>query len=348
MQRARLGKTGLMVSRIAFGGIPIQRLSESDAVNVVRRCLDLGITFLDTANGYTTSEERIGKAIAGRREGLILATKTGARDREGAWAHIRLSLQRLGVDSIEIYQLHGVSNREQYDKATGPGGALEALQEAREQGLIEHIGITSHHLPTAIVGANSGLFETLQFPFNFVADEAARELLPAVRQNDLGFIGMKPFAGGMLERADLCFKFLLQFPEVIPDPGIERIQEVEQIVAVVNGQTAMTPVDEADIERIRQELKGSFCHRCEYCQPCQQGIGISAVMTVNSMLRRLPPARLFEGGIGTSMEKAFDCIECGDCESRCPYKLPIRDRLKVNREIYRRAKEDYLRSKAIA
>jgi uncharacterized protein len=335
-----------MASRIAFGGIPIQRLSESDAIGVVKRCIDLGINFLDTANGYTNSEERIGKAIAGRRRELILATKTGARDRDGAWAHLRLSLERLKVDYIDVYQLHGVSSFADLDKVKGPGGALEALHEAKAQGLIKHIGITSHNLAVAIAGATSGLFETVQFPFNFVATEAADELLPKVREHDLGFIGMKPLAGGNLDRADLCVKYLLQFPEVLPDPGIERIEEIEQIVAVASGDTTLTVADQAEMERIRETLKGSFCHRCEYCQPCPQGIAISSVMNVHSMIRRMPGNRVFEGGMAAGMQKAFECLECGDCESRCPYKLPIRETLKVNREVYRKAKDEYLRAKA--
>lgn len=346
MRKVRLGKTDLMVSRIGFGGIPIQRLSESDAIGVVRRCIDLGINFLDTANGYTNSEERIGKAIAGRRENLVLATKTAARDREGAWTHLRLSLERLKVDSIDLYQLHGVSSQEVYDKVVGPGGALEAAREARAQGLVKHIGMTSHNLAMALVGVASGLFETLQFPFNFVANEAASDLLPRVREQDMGFIAMKPLAGGMLDRADLCFKYLLQFPEAVPDPGIERIEEIEQIVGVVNGEATLTAADEAEMERIRERLKDSFCHRCEYCQPCPQGIAISSVMSLESMLRRMPPSRVFEGGIGAGIEKAFDCLECGDCESRCPYHLQIRETLKVKREVYREVKEEYFRSKA--
>jgi len=347
MQKVRLGKTGLMVSRIGFGGIPIQRLSDEAAVAVVRYCLELGINFIDTANGYTTSEERIGKAIAGRREGLVIATKTGAKDREGAWAHLRLSLQRLGVSYIDLYQLHGVSSQEQYEKVTGPGGALEAVREAQAQGLVRHVGITSHSLAVAKVAVASGLFETIQFPFNFVATEAADELLPLVRANDLGFIAMKPLGGGLLERADLCFRYLLQFPEVVPDPGIERPEEIEEIVRLVEMGGGLTAADRAEIERIRQELGKSFCHRCDYCQPCRAGIAISNVMSMRSFLKRFPPERAFGADFQATMQAAFDCLECGDCETRCPYKLPIREIIRANREAYQQAKEAYLRSQAL-
>lgn len=346
MQRVRLGRTGLTVSRVGFGGIPIQRLSDSEAVELVRQCLDLGISFIDTANGYTTSEERIGKAIAGRREGLVIATKTGAKDREGAWAHLRLSLQRLGIESIDLYQLHGVNTWEQFEKVTAPGGAMEAAQEARDQGLVKHIGITSHALSVARAAVASGLFETIQFPFSFMATEAAEELLPLVRERDLGFIAMKPLGGGLLERADLCFKYLLQFPDVVPDPGVERIEEMEEIVRIIEEGAPLTPMELAEMERIRQELGKSFCHRCDYCQPCRAGIAISNVMSVRSFLRRFPPERAFSGGFDASMAAAFDCLECGDCEARCPYNLPIREVIKANRELYRQAKQDYLSQQA--
>lgn len=196
MDQVQLAKTGLRVSPIGFGGIPIQRLSEEEAVAVVRGCLDLGVTFIDTAHGYTTSEERIGKAIAGRREGLVLATKTPARDAATAQQHIELSLQRLGVERIDIYQLHGVSSHDKLEAVLAHGGALEALQAARDRGQIGHIGFSSHSLEVAQKAIRTGLFETVQFPFNFIATEAADEPLPLAREYGMGFIAMKPMGAG--------------------------------------------------------------------------------------------------------------------------------------------------------
>jgi len=225
VKEIRLGKTGLTVSRIGFGGIPIQRVSADEGVAVVRRCLDLGVTFLDTANGYTTSEERIGRAIRGRREGVILATKTGARDRQGAREHLELSLERLGVDYIDLYQFHGVNDFTSYQQILAPDGAMETFQEALEAGIIGHMGITSHSPDVAKEAIRSSHFETLMFAFNFVAREPAEELTPLCEAEDVGFIAMKPFAGGMLERADLAIKYLLEFPNVVPIPGIEKAEE---------------------------------------------------------------------------------------------------------------------------
>jgi uncharacterized protein len=255
MRSVRLGKTELLVSRVGFGGIPIQRLTEAEAVSVVQRCLDLGVTLLDTANGYTTSEERIGKAIAGRRHQVIIATKTAARDRATALQHLELSLKRLNTDYLDLWQLHNVSTPEAYDQVLGPGGAMESAQEALRAGKIRHIGISSHSLDMALKAVPSGRFETIQFPFNFVTDEAAEELLPLTRQHDVGFIAMKPMAGGMLTDARLAIKHLLQFDNVIPDPGIQTIEEIEEIAAIVNGHWELTPQEWREIERIRGEME---------------------------------------------------------------------------------------------
>lgn len=330
MEQTRLGKTELWVSRVGFGGIPIQRLSEEDAVGVVRGCLDLGVTFIDTAHGYTTSEERIGKAIAGRREGLVLATKTPARDRATAQEHVELSLRRLGVDRIDLLQLHGVSAHDKLEAVLGPDGALEALQAARDRGQIAHIGFSSHSIEVAQEGIRTGLFETVQFPFNFIATEPAGELLPLAREADMGFIAMKPMGGGILERADLAFKYLLQFSGVVPDPGIERAEEMEEIKALADEVDGLTPADWAEIEVIREGLGTRFCRRCNYCQPCQQGIPISGVLSYRSTWKRMPPERTLGEGWQRNMDLADACLECGECEERCPYELPIRELLKDN------------------
>jgi aryl-alcohol dehydrogenase-like predicted oxidoreductase len=330
MQTVRLGKTALVVSRIGFGGIPIQRLSEDEAVRVVQGCLDLGVTFLDTANGYTSSEERIGRAVRGRRQGVVLATKTQRRDSQGVRTHLELSLRRLGTEFIDLYQFHGVSDLAAYEAITDPSGPLATLEAAKREGLIGHIGMTSHSPDIAKRAVKSGLFETVMFPFNFISCEPADDLLPLAEKNDVGFIAMKPMAGGLLESASLAFRYLLQFPWAVPIVGVERVEEMEQAVAALRGPLELGPGDREQMKEVRARLGKSFCHRCDYCQPCSEGIAISMVMVTKSSLRRLPEGTMFEGWYAGAIAKAKECTDCGECETRCPYELPIRDILKQN------------------
>lgn len=334
MKTVRLGRTGLEVSRIGFGGIPIQRLSGDEAVRVVRRCLDLGVTFLDTANGYTTSEERIGRAIAGRREEVVIATKTGARDRATAEEHLALSLKRLNTDYIDLWQFHSVSTFEAYEQVLGPGGAMEAAQAALQAGKIRHIGFSSHSMDVALKLVPSGHFETIQFPFNFVTHEPAQALLPLAREHDVGFIAMKPLAGGLLEDANLAIKYLLQFEDVVPDPGIEKIEEIEEIVGILEGPWELTSREWEALKRIRARLGTRFCRRCGYCQPCPQEVQIPLLLNLRSFWKRMPAERFFVGGIAEAVEKARGCVQCGECEEKCPYQLPIREMIVENVEFY--------------
>ena len=334
MKSVRLGRTELLVSRIAFGGIPIQRLSEDEAIKVVRHCLQLGVTFLDTANGYSTSEERIGKAIAGRREQVMIATKTGARDRAGAEAHLALSLKRLQTDYVDLWQFHNVSTFEQLEQVLGPGGAMEAAQEALQAGKIRHVGITSHSMDVAVKAVPSGHFETVQFPFNFITNEPADELVPLCEKHDVGFIAMKPFAGGMLDDANLSIRYLMQFPNVVPDPGIERAEEIEEIVGIANDERPLTAEEEAQYEQIRQEVGNLFCRRCGYCQPCPEGINIPLMLGMKGFQRRMSREWLASPGIVGAVDTARGCAECGECEEKCPYLLPIREMLVENIELY--------------
>ena len=342
MKTVKLGKTGLEVSRVGFGGIPIQRLAEDEAVRVIERCLDLGVTFLDTANGYTTSEKRIGQALAalagrtGRREQVVIATKATARDRATAQEHLELSLRRLNVDTIDLWQFHNVSTFEAYEQVLGPDGAMEAAQAALSAGKIRHIGITSHSMELALEAVPSGHFETLQFPFNFVTDEPARELVPLTQKHDLGFIAMKPMAGGLLDDANLAIKYLLQFGNVVPDPGIEKCEEIEEIVDIVAGPWELTPRERHEIARIRAEVGTRFCRRCEYCQPCPEDVHISLIMNLGSFWKRFPTEAFVTGWIAQGVESARNCTECGECEQKCPYHLPIREMLTENVAFYER------------
>jgi len=335
MRKIRLGKTGLMVSELGFGGIPIQRLNDDEAIRVVRRCLDLGVTFLDSANSYTTSEGRIGKAILGRREGLVLATKSGARDPQTCREHLALSFQRLGVEHIDLFQFHNVSTQEHYERIVAPGGMLAVVREAQADGRIGHIGVTSHNLDMALKLVRSGHFETLMFPFCCVTPEAAEELIPLCREHDVAFIAMKPMGGGLLENASLAFKYLRQFPDVLPLVGVQSVAEIEEIVAIMEGPASLSAGEQIELQRLRQELGTRFCRGCDYCQPCPQGISISMMMRLHSHAKRFHVDRFYGQEMQSLVARIETCADCGDCESRCPYQLAIRETLRANAAWYR-------------
>jgi predicted aldo/keto reductase-like oxidoreductase len=333
----------MMVTRLGFGGIPIQRVTESEAVAVVKRCLELGINYIDTANGYTNSEERIGKALAGQREGLVIATKSSSRDPREVAAHIQQSRKSLGIDSIDLYQFHNVSDFDTYDKVIDPNGLMGVVMQAKEKGQVKHIGISSHQIDVAKAAVKSGHFETLMFPFNFVTCEAAEQLLPLTREHDVGLIAMKPLAGGMLDNIPIAVKYLLQFPEVALLVGIEKIPEIEEIVQVLAGSDRLSATELHEMPRLKDELRTTFCHRCDYCQPCSAGIRISTVLTFAPSLSRRAPERLFHGVYAESMQKVVDCIQCGECETRCPYHLPIRKMMAEFSAWYEAEKSKYLK-----
>jgi len=327
MQKIRFGKTNLMVSKIAFGGIPIQRLSVPEAVEVVRGVIGLGVNFLDTANGYTDSEEKIGLAIRDMpRESLVIASKSGARDKVKFLENLDLSLMRLGTDYIDLYQLHGVS-QEAYDAVFAEGGAYEGLEQAIRAGKVRFAAFSSHSIPMALRMMREGKFAMVQLPFNYVDDEAAKEAIPLAKELDMGFIAMKPFGGGLLNNAELAIRYLGQFENVVPDPGIEKLSEMEEIVRIVESGKAFTREDAEAIEKAKAELGGHWCHRCDYCKPCPQGIGISGVLVCESIIKRMPRTRVLAMA-ERNMETARTCAECGSCVEKCPYKLNIPELIK--------------------
>jgi len=341
MKKIRLGKTEMMVTRLGFGGIPIQRVSEDEAIAVIKRCLELGITFIDTVNGYTTSEERIGKAIAGQREKLIIATKSLARTRDEIEKHLKLSLERLGVEYVDLYQFHNVSDADTLKTILDPDGPRAVIEEARRAGKVKHIGISCHPIDVAKEAVKSDCFETIMFPLNFIYPDAKNELLPLVREHDMGFIAMKPLAGGMISNASIAFKYLFQFPDVVLNVGIERVHEIEEIVQLVEEAPPMTSADREEMARLTREVGARFCRRCDYCQPCTEGVPISNIMSYPNLAKRLPPVRLFTGKFADSFAKAANCIDCGECEERCPYQLPIREMMKEYVKLYEAEKKKY-------
>jgi len=341
METTVLGKTGLKISRVGFGTIPIQRLSDDDAVAVIRRCLELGVTYIDTANAYSTSEGRIGSALEGWKGDVVLSTKTQSRAADGVAAHLAQSLKMMRVGAIDLYQFHNVSTFPDLEKVLAPGGPYDVIRQAMRDGKVKHVGITSHQIDVAKEAVQTGRFETIMYPFNFIAHEPGEELLALAAQHDVGFIAMKPFAGGMIDNATLAIKYLLQFSNVVAIPGVERIPEIEEIIAIVEGPTALTDAENAEIERIRKETSHRFCRRCDYCQPCTAGIAISNVMSYPTMVRRMPAKNVVTGWIADTLEKVAQCTDCGLCEERCPYHLPIREMISENLADYRRRKEQW-------
>jgi predicted aldo/keto reductase-like oxidoreductase len=323
MNKIRFGKTGLMVSKIAMGGIPIMRVPKADAVKLVQEAIRLGINFIDTAHVYADSEEKIGEAIKRiAREELVIASKSPADDKKTFNEHLDLSLKRLGLDYIDIYQLHNVSSKERRDAILAPGGALEGLLEAVKAGKVRFPAFSSHHVPTSLELMKSGQFAAVQLPFNYIDNDAEKEAIPLAAELDMGFISMKPMGGGLLDNARLSFCYLLQYKNIVPDPGIETIEEIREIVAIALNNTSLTQEDRKEIEKLRLEFGSSWCHRCDYCQPCPQGIAISSILPIKSMMKRFTPERVTTM-LGPVVEKARTCLECGACLPRCPYNLEI-------------------------
>jgi predicted aldo/keto reductase-like oxidoreductase len=334
MKKVRLGRTGLVVSEVGFGGIPIINVGMEDAIALLRHCFDLGITFYDTANMYGDSEKKIGAALESVRDQVVLATKTLKRDAQGAAGHLDRSLEALKTGVIDLYQLHQVANRETLDQVLAPGGACEALDEARSDGKIRFIGLSSHNPRTALEACRTGRFDTIQIPFNFIEQEPAKDLFPVAEEMDMGVIGMKPLAGGVVDRADLCFRFLQQYPKVVPIPGMRAQAEADEIVQLYRTREALTEEQRGQMEEIRSELGTKFCRRCEYCKPCQQGIDIPVVLGMWSYVKRLRQEVII-AMVDANMKKVEDCIECGECVEKCPYALPIPELIQESLALYR-------------
>jgi predicted aldo/keto reductase-like oxidoreductase len=334
MNQVVLGKTGLVVSEVGFGGIPIMRLDLDQARELVRACLALGFTFFDTANQYGDSEAKLGAALGPVRERVVLATKTAARDAATAAGHLAQSLRDLATDHIDLYQLHNVSDQAALDQALAPGGAYEVAARAKAEGRVRHIGVTSHHPEVALRAIRTGLFETLQFPFNFVEDQPLQVLFPEARRLGLGIIGMKPLGGGLLEPAELCFKFLQAHPEMVPIPGLQAQAEAQEVADLYRRKPPLTEADRQAMAELKARLGARFCHRCGYCQPCPEGIDIPAVLLVPAQARRFPKARLVSLA-GPRVATVENCQECGQCVEKCPYHLPVPEMLVEVREFFR-------------
>ena len=327
MEYRILGKTGLKISRLGFGGIPIQRIDAEGTRVLMHKMKDLGINYIDTARGYTVSEEYLGYALEGIREHFVLATKSMARTKEAMAADIEISLKNLRTDYIDLYQIHNPSLA-QLDQVIAPGGALEALLEAKAAGKIGHIGLTAHSLEVFKTALELDWVETFMFPYNIVESQGEKLIAECARRN-IGFVDMKPLAGGAIEDATLALRYICANDAVtVVIPGMAEIQELEQNMAAVSNTAPITAEEKAAFLEVRNQLGTNFCRRCNYCQPCAAGINISGAFLFDGYLQRYGLADWAKGRYATLPVKASACIGCGACEDRCPYHLPIRDMLK--------------------
>lgn len=333
MKKIRLGKTELQISELGFGGIPIMPLAFDKATEMVRYCYDKGITFYDTANMYGDSEKKIGAALENVREEVVIATKTLARDAESAARHIEFSLGNLKTSYLDLFQFHNIAEDATLKQILAPEGAMSAVIAAKAEGKIRHIGFSSHNIDTAVRVCKTGLFSTIQFPFNFIEKEPLDELFKVAEELDMGIIAMKPLGGGLLENAGLCFKFLQQYPNIIPIPGVSSREELDEIIDLYRSPRPLSEADLKEIDKIRNDLGKNFCHRCRYCLPCEQDVRITDIMMFRPLARRLEPA-LAVAFTKDAMESVENCTECEECLPKCPYNLPIPDVIREQKRLY--------------
>lgn len=332
MTNVTLGRTGITVEKNAFGALPIQRISKEEAVKLLRKAYDHGVTFFDTARFYTDSEEKVGEAFAGMREKVYIATKTAATTAEGFWKDLHTSLTNLQTDYIDLYQFHNPS----FCPKPGDGtGLYEAMLEAKEKGMIRHIGITNHRLNVAHEAVESGLYETLQFPFCYLATEKDLELVNACCEANMGFIAMKALSGGLITNSAAAYAFLAQYDNVLPIWGVQRESELDEFLSYIENPPAMTDEIKAVIAHDRTELLGEFCRGCGYCMPCPVGIEINNCARMSLMIRRAPSDAQLTDEMQAKMKKIEECLHCGQCKSKCPYGLDTPTLLEKNYQDYR-------------
>ncbi len=333
MRNVILGKTGITVPQNGFGALPIQRDDMETSKKILLRAYEGGMRYFDTARAYSDSEEKLGEAFDGMRDKIFIATKTTAKTPEGFWKDLETSLKNLRTDYIDVYQFHMVT---QCYKPGDGTGMYECMLEARDKGLIRHIGVTSHRIAVAMECVESGLYETMQFPFSYLADEKDIALVKKCEELEVGFIAMKGLAGGLITNSEAAMAFMLDYPNVVPIWGIQRMNELEEWLSFFNKEPVMTPDIKAYIEKEQKELSGDFCRGCGYCLPCAAGIEINNCARMSLMIRRAPSAGWLSPQWQEKMEKIDDCINCGACMKRCPYGLKTPELLKKNLEDYRR------------
>ena len=332
MNEVTLGKTGIKSIKNAFGALPIQRISFEESEKILKKAYDNGIRFYDTARFYTDSEEKIGKAFAGMRDKIYIASKTGAQNAEVFWKDLETTLNNLKTDYLDLYQFHNPS----FCPKPGDGtGLYEAMLEAKKQGKIRHIGITNHKLSIAKEAIESGLYETLQFPFSYLSDGKEIELVNMCKKADMGFIAMKSLAGGLITNSAAAYAFACQFDNVLPIWGIQREKELDEFLSYNVNPPAFTDEIKAFIEKEKKALAGDFCRGCGYCMPCPAGIEINTCARMSLLLRRAPVDVYTNSDSVEKMKKIEDCLHCGQCASKCPYGLDTPTLLEKNYEDFK-------------
>ena len=333
MRQVTLGSTGITVPQNAFGALPIQRVSTEMAVKLLRRAYEGGMRFFDTARAYSDSEVKVGEAFDGMREKVFIATKTGAKTPEEVRSQLETSLKNLRTDYIDIYQFHCA------DQCYRPGdgtGMYECMEELKKEGKIRHIGITAHKLYIAEEAIESGLYETLQYPFSYLSSEKELALVKKCKEANMGFIAMKGLAGGLINRSEAAMAFMTQFDNVLPIWGIQKEKELEEWLAFMQETPAMTEELRTYIEKEQKELTGEFCRGCGYCMPCPAGIMINQCARMSLMLRRAPSKAWLTPQMQAEMKKIEGCLHCNQCMSKCPYELNTPELLQKNYEDYKK------------
>lgn len=311
MHTVTLGKTGITVNKNGFGALPIQRISREAAVGLVRKAFDAGITYFDTARWYTDSEEKLGEAFDGMREQVFIATKTGASTAEQFWEDLETSLRNLRTEYVDLYQFHNPS----FCPKPGDGSGLyEAMLEAKAQGKVRHIGITNHRLAVAQEAVESGLYETLQFPFCYLSGEQELRLVRQCEQAQMGFIAMKALSGGLITNSAAAYAFLAQYENVLPIWGVQREEELEEFLSYIENPPVMTQELQELIMRDKKELSGDFCRGCGYCMPCPAGIEINTCARMSLLIRRSPSKAQLTEQAQEMMKKIEGCLHCGKCK----------------------------------
>lgn len=320
MSNIRLGKTEIITDKTGFGALPIQRISDADAVRLLKKAYDHGVTFFDTARFYTDSEHKVGLAFSHMRDKVFIATKTMCKNAEEFWQQLETSLRELNTDYVDLYQFHNPS----FCPKPGDGSGLyEAMLQAKEQGKIRHIGITNHRQAVALEAIASGLYETLQFPFNYLASPEDEEIVRICKEADMGFIAMKGMSGGLITNSAAAFAFLNQsrYDHVLPIWGVQRESELDEFLSYIENPPGMTEEICAVIEHDRTELIGEFCRGCGYCMPCPVNIEINNCARMSLMIRRAPQAGQLTPEMQEKMLNIENCIHCGQCREKCPYGL---------------------------
>ena len=331
MTTVTLGSTGITVDKNGFGALPIQRITKEEAAHLLRKAYEGGITFFDTARAYTDSEEKIGYALSDIRSHIYIATKTMSTTVDGFWKDLETSLRLLKTDHVDIYQFH---NPDFCPKPGDGTGLYEAMLQAKAQGKIRHIGITNHRLAVAQEAIDSGLYETLQFPFCYLCSQKDIDLVSSCKAHDMGFIAMKSLSGGLITSSAAAYAFAAQYDNVLPIWGIQREAELEEFLSYIQAPPAMTPERKALIDKDREQLCGSFCRGCGYCMPCPVGFEINICARMSLLLRRSPSASHLSPAGQEKMMKIKDCLHCNKCMSHCPYGLNTPELLARNLKDY--------------